>query len=204
MKKSVVKKLYGLVLVGGKSTRMKTDKAFLEFHGKIQSVYCYELLSEYCEKVFMSNRKDQREDTGQKGFPQIHDQEPFLGIGPLGGILSAMTTYPDVSWIVLACDLPFVTEKTIHWLIDNRDPAKQATAYQSTHDGLPEPLCAIYESHALKDLLAYFQNQKTCPRKFLINSNVELLKQTDTISLDNINNPEEYRNALKILKKTPQ
>jgi len=65
--------LYGLVLSGGKSTRMKKDKSTLEYYGKTQTQFCYELLSRYCTQVFISNRKEQKDLGGHKGLPQIHD-----------------------------------------------------------------------------------------------------------------------------------
>ncbi len=196
-----IKSLYGLVLTGGKSTRMKIDKASLEFHGKKQSVVCYELLDKFCEQVFISNRQEQENIEGQRNYPQIHDQAPFLDIGPLGGILSAMTTHPKVDWLVLACDLPFINDAVIENLIKSRNPKKVATAYISAHDSLPEPLCAIYEAHSFPTLKAHLNSGKSCPRKFLINAEVELLKPVDTKALDNINNPNEYQEALSTLKK---
>ncbi len=194
MKKSTPQNLYGLVLVGGKSTRMKQDKASLKYHGQEQSVYCFNLLNRFCSKVFLSNRKEQKESSGQKGFPQIHDAAAFLDIGPLAGILSAMEKYPKVSWLVLACDIPFVDEKTIQYLIDHRNPVKIATAFKSVHDNLPEPLCAIYESHAQKNLRDSIKKGIQCPRKILINSDTELLTPPDKKALDNINYPQEYHN----------
>ncbi len=192
MKKSTSQDLYGLVLVGGKSARMKQDKASLKYHGQEQSVHCFHLLERFCSKVFLSNRKDQRDSAGQKGFPQIHDAESFLDIGPLAGILSAMEKYPDVSWLVLACDLPFVDEKTIQYLIDHRNPVKIATVFKSVHDNLPEPLCAIYEAHGQKSLKDFLKQGIQCPRKILINSDTELLTPPDKKALENINYPEEY------------
>ncbi len=188
-----MKNLCGLVLTGGKSTRMNRDKASLEYHGKKQSVFCYELLTRFCDKVFISNRKDQEKEEGQQGFPQIHDLPAYEGIGPLAGILSAMTTHPNVAWLTLACDLPFVNEKTIQYLLDHRNPKKVATAFISTSDCLPEPLCAIYEPQAKDLLLSFFASAKACPRKFLINSDVELLKQPNPNALTNINTVEEYK-----------
>ena len=180
---------------------MLTDKADLEFHGKKQSVYCYELLKKFCEQVFISSRDDQREQEGIREFPQIHDQTPYLNIGPLGGILSAMTQYPQVDWLVLAVDLPFVSEQTVKYLMENRDTNKEATAYTSTSDGLPEPLCAIYESHSRPSLMAYFHEGKLCPRQYLKGADTKLVDQTDKKSLDNVNDPEEYKKALEILGK---
>ena len=196
-----IKDLYGLVLTGGKSTRMKQDKAGLDFHGKKQSSFGYELLSNFCEKVFLSNRSEQSQEEGQKGFPQIHDKPLYLNSGPIAGILSAMQEYPQVGWLILACDLPFINQSTIDYLLQHRNPEKHATAFLSAHDGLPEPLCAIYEPHAQRDLLAYYREGKSCPRKFLIHSQVELLKLPDKMALDNINLPEELEVARKILKK---
>ena len=189
--------IYGLVLTGGKSTRMKQDKASLEYHGKKQSVAAFELLSSLCEKVFISNRKDQANDDGQKNFLQIHDLPIYEGIGPMAGILSAMTQYPGVAWLILACDLPFVDKKTLEYLIKHRNPQKVATAFISTADNLPEPLCAIYEPHSQDLAITFFNTGKTCPRKFLINSDVELLKQPDPKALINVNTPQEYENIKK-------
>lgn len=192
--------LYGLVLSGGKSTRMKKDKSMLEYHGKKQVSYCFDLLSQFCDQVFVSNRKDQSRLAAHKKLPQIHDV--FVDIGPLGGILSAMTHHPDIAWLVLACDLPFVNESTIKTLIKKRNPSKMATAYRSTHDPqLPEPLCAIYEPKALFQLLQFLAQGIHCPRFILKHSAIHIIEQDHPLSLDNVNDPQEYQNALALLKK---
>ncbi len=188
--------LYGLVLTGGKSSRMGEDKSLLDYHGKTQAEYCFELLQNFCKKTFISNRKDQTELLGHKGVPQIHDLKNYSGIGPLAGILSAMEKYPEISWLILACDLPYVTGKTIEHLIQNRNQKKLATAYKSTHDQLPEPLCAIYEPKFYRMILKFLKKSVDCPRKIMINSDVELLEQVDRRALDNINNPAELKTAL--------
>ncbi len=200
-KKSKNNFLYGLILVGGKSSRMKTDKASLEIHGKKQSLHCFELLNKFCQQTFLSNRQEQAGLGGQKGLPQIHDEEPFLNIGPLGGILSAMKKYPDAAWLVLACDLPYVDEKTIQYLINYRNPKKMATAFKSVHDGLPEPLCAIYEPNNLKYFKKFVNEGIHCPRKILMQADVELLVPPSVKALENVNNPEEYKEALLHFEK---
>ena len=196
-----IQNLFGLVLVGGKSTRMGKDKAALRYYGKSQSIHCYEMLTSFCENVFLSNRKGQAEEEGQKGYPQIHDKEPFLEVGPMGGILSAMAEYPEADWLVLACDLPFVSSGVLEYLLKHRNHGKKATAFVSRHDHLPEPLCAVYERHCRDFLLAYFQQGKHCPRQFLIQSDAELLVAPYTLALENVNNPEELQSSLKKLKE---
>lgn len=179
---------------------MQMDKALLEIHGKKQSNYCYELLSNYCEKVFISSRKEQAQIDGRKEFPQIHDFKPYHDIGPLGGILSAMMEYPHADWLVLACDLPFITLEVIEHLIKKRNRKKIVTAYISDHDGLPEPLCAIYEHHSKVPILSFFEKGTICPRDVLKSSNVQLIKQPFRNALENINSPEDFKSVLDEIK----
>jgi molybdopterin-guanine dinucleotide biosynthesis protein MobB len=187
--------VFGLVLAGGKSTRMKKDKSRIHYHGQSQIEYCYGLLSKVCQKIFISNRDDQSMMAEHKNLPQIHDV--FLNMGPLGGILSAMTAYPRAAWLVLACDLPFVTLKTLEQLISQRNPFKMATAYRSADDHWPEPLCAIYEPKGFLLAMKSIACGINCPRKILAQSDVEIILQGDQNVLENVNSPEEYIRAIK-------
>lgn len=192
------KKLCGLILTGGFSRRMGQDKALLNYHGKPQIEYIFDLLNICCSNVFLSKRADQ--ETYQT-FSFIDDEKEFTGKGPLGGILSAMKLHPGASWLVMACDLPFVTEETLQTLINNRDFSKIATAFKSNYDGLPEPLCAIWEGHAYKQILDYFNQGIHCPRKVLINSDCKILKQRNPHWLDNVNDLKEFDEAISVFKK---
>ncbi|HJY42283.1 MAG TPA: NTP transferase domain-containing protein [Steroidobacteraceae bacterium] len=185
--------LFGLVLAGGASTRMRTDKALLDYHGQPQLRWAFELAAKFCAATFVSVRPDQREDSSRAGLPQIVDRQP--GIGPIAGISAALLEHPKAAWLVLACDLPFLTEGTLQHLIAHRDPHQVATAYRSAHDGLPEPLCAIWEPNARAGVLGYIASGKQCPRKFLINSDAALLDLPEPAALDNVNTREEFASA---------
>ena len=186
--------LFGLVLAGGASTRMRRDKAAIEYHGQSQLQWTFHLLSHVCAATFVSVRPDQREDPARVGFPQIVDRLP--GAGPIAGISAAMQAHPKAAWLVVACDLPFLSEATLRHLVAHRDVHKLATAYRSSHDGLPEPLCAIWEPLSREPLLAYVDAGKQCPRKFLINADTALLDLPDARALDNVNTADEYRATL--------
>ncbi len=192
--------IFGLVLTGGKSTRMKKDKSSLKFHNKPQAICAFELLLPLCEKVFISRRKGQKMVARESKLPHIYDLKKLSDRGPLSGILSAMAKFPKAAWLILACDLPFVDDKTLRHLLRYRDSTKIATAYKSRFNDLPEPLCAIYEPKAQRRLLTFFAKGITCPRKILINSKVRLLKLKNKKALDNINTPEEYQKAVSFLK----
>lgn len=192
--------LFGLVLAGGASTRMQRDKAAIEYHGQSQLHWTFQLLSHVCAATFVSVRPDQREEPTRAGLPQIVDRQP--GIGPIAGISAALHAHPKAAWLIVACDLPFLSEQTLHHLIEHRDAHKLATAYKSSHDGLPEPLCAIWEPAAREPVLAYVAAGKQCPRKFLINADVLLLELPDTRALDNVNTADEYRATVATLGGT--
>ncbi|MEY4932818.1 MAG: hypothetical protein RLZZ403_1138 [Pseudomonadota bacterium] len=189
--------VFGLILAGGMSRRMQTDKAALQIHGKQQLERAFELASGLCAKTFVSVRADQLGDPLRSRFPAIVDQKD--GLGPIGGISSAQAAHPEAAWLILACDLPFLTAATLKFLLDHRDPSKPATAFISTHDGLPEPLCAVWEPSSREAVTAWIASGKTCPRKFLINSATHLLKQPDPQALDNVNTPDELTAAMSVL-----
>jgi molybdopterin-guanine dinucleotide biosynthesis protein A len=182
--------LFGLVLAGGASTRMKRDKAALDYHGKPQLHWAFEQVAEFCAATFVSVRPDQTNDPLRAELPQIVDRRP--GAGPLAGIEAALHTHPKAAWLVVACDLPQLTPTVLKHLVEHRDPPRMATAYRSNFDGLPEPLCAIWEPSSRAAIAEWLAKGKECPRKLLINSDVALIDLPVATALDNVNTPEEF------------
>lgn len=200
-------KLYGLVLAGGKSTRMGRNKAEISYHGMPQAEYLYNLLNELCTETFMSIRKEQLNDFSND-FKLIEDLNEFRG--PFNGILSAHKQFPNVAWLVLACDLPLIDKTALQELISARDISAPATAFALKSNPLPEPLIAIWEADSLKKVTAYLSaGNSTCPRKFLISSatvaersrSTKLVFPSNENWLINANSVEDYEEALKLLKK---
>jgi molybdenum cofactor guanylyltransferase len=187
--------LYGLVLAGGRSSRMQRDKAALSYHGRTQLEWAMDLVTPFVERAFVSVRPDQQSDPVRAKFAQIVDTADNLG--PIAGIMAAQAAHPNAAWLVLACDLPFLDAATIKHLIWARQEDKPATAYRSSHDGLPEPLCAIYEPASRESISTYVTTTgKNCPRKFLIRSDAHLIEEPNPRALDNVNTPEEYGSAM--------
>jgi molybdopterin-guanine dinucleotide biosynthesis protein A len=189
-------KLYGLVLAGGQSTRMGTDKSVMDWHGKEQRYYVADLLQEYCDDVFISCRAEQQQGIDDS-YKTITDS--VEGKGPIVGILSAFEQYNDVAWVVVACDLPLVNAETIYQLIAARDMSKTATTYKSPHDGLPEPLITIWEPKSKKILEEFKDKGYNCPRKVLINSDVLIIDVQDEDALINTNTPQDAEKVKQII-----
>lgn len=185
--------LKGLVLAGGKSSRMGTDKSQLDYYGKPHEVYMAELLRPHCEEVFVSKRLDQGK-SDDSNFPYLYDT--FIGLGPYGAILSAFREYPNQAWLTVACDLPFMDRDAIQYLVENRNPNKLATCFYNEETQFPEPLVTIWEPKAYPVLLEYLSQAYSCPRKVLINSDVEVIKLENQRIILNANDKAAYDKAL--------
>jgi len=192
--------IYGLVLAGGSSSRMHRDKASLKYRDKTQLDRSVEMARRHVAKVFVSVRAAQTHVPTRAQYPMIVDS--LEGKGPIVGIRSALAAHPKAAWLVLACDLPFLSDAAIEALLRARDPKTLATAYTSAHDGLPEPLCAIWEPAAAPVLADYQAGGGECPRKFLIRHGARLLNPVDPRALDNVNTPKEYAEATAALEKS--
>jgi molybdenum cofactor guanylyltransferase len=192
--------LYGLVLAGGHSTRMRRDKATLTYAGRTQLERAMALVTPHVARAYVSVRADQASEPLRARFAQIEDTH--VNLGPVAGLLAAQARHPQAAWLVLACDLPLLDEATLVHLVRSRVPARAATAYRSSHDGLPEPLCAIWEPGSTAALAAYVAGGGECPRKFLARADTALIDEPDPRALDNVNTPEEYGGAMAALTRT--
>ena len=193
--------LYGLLLAGGRSRRMQRDKANLEYAGQSQLARALALLEPLVTRAFVSVRADQSADPQRAAYACIADALPDLG--PIGGIHAALHAHPAAAWLVLACDLPFLDTATLQQLIAARQPLRLATAFRSSHDGKPEPLCAIFEPASCAAVDARIAAGLQCPRDFLASADVALLTLRTPQALDNINTADEYREARERLDARP-
>lgn len=189
--------VYGLLLSGGASQRMRRDKAQLSYAGEPQLLRAWRALTAVTEKAFVSVRETQRDDPLRAQLPQLVDS--YDAVGPVAGILSAQDAYPEAAWLVIACDLPRLDEATLRLLLARRDPTKEATVFTSRFDGLPEPLCAIWEPSSRARLRQRFDSGSYCPRKALIQGDVTLLPAPGE-ALDNVNTPEEFEQMQRQLE----
>ena len=188
--------IQGLILGGGKSTRMGVDKIFMKYHGTSQYTYLRNLMASLCKEVFVSCRPDQASlfsDT-------ITDS--FLGLGAYGGLLSAFQKNPNSAWFSIACDVPLLNKETLEKLVSRRNPSKVATCFYNSETTFPEPLITIWEPEAYPVLLHYLSLGYSCARKVLINSDVEIVKLDNEEVLLNANTSKERDKAIGILSKT--
>ena len=126
------------ILAGGKSTRMGTDKAFVEFEGRTLLARSLALAR--------SVRSDVRVVGSPEKFapfaPVVEDI--FRDCGPLGGIHAALQTSQAELNLMLAVDMPFVSRAFLEYLIDKARDAPDAMVVVPRCEGGRQPLCAVY------------------------------------------------------------
>ena len=175
----------GLLLIGGKSSRMGKDKSTLSFHdGHTQKQRGIALLQSVCDEVFLS-----------VGADSDHEEnaivDAFGPVGPLGAIASAQQAHPDSTWLILACDLPLLEQQHLETLASSHSDAHPATYFTSAIDSQPEPLCAIWDRGSAQAVSEAIATKQFCPRKVLNNINGQALTSLDPWALANTNTPAD-------------
>ncbi len=178
--------LNALILAGGKSQRMGKDKSQINYHGTAQKDHLIAITEKFVKKSYLSIRQDQESESDNC------IKDAFAGLGPYGAILSAFKQQPDSAWLVLACDLPYLDEEAIEHIIKHRDPTKLATAFHNPETDFPDPLFTIWEPKAYMPMLQFLAQGYSCPRKVLINSDIEEIDLGDKKWLVNVNTPEDF------------
>lgn len=173
-----------LILIGGKSSRMGTDKGLLDYHGQPQREYLFDLAKKYCSEVYFSCRAEQ-----QFSENTIIDK---YELGPIGGILSAFDFNPNTAWLIIACDMPLINEDSFQILINRRNKESVATAFLNPATNAPDPLFTIYEPKAALLLTKYVEAGNKSPKVFLQNNDTEIIISANLSFLTNVNTKEEF------------
>jgi molybdopterin-guanine dinucleotide biosynthesis protein A len=142
----------GIILAGGKSSRMGTDKGLQDLCGKPLISYAIQVLSGLCETIIISSSSDAYKPFGYK---LVADE--FPGIGPMGGIYSALRQSKTGKNLVLSCDLPFVTEELLSFILKNSDGFDVSVPYEGNRHY--EPLCAFYSLSVLDKMTEFIHNR---------------------------------------------
>lgn len=185
----------GLVLAGGESRRMGSDKALIPIQGKPAFLYFAELLTPFCETVYVSCRTAQQltlED--DPTIVGLFDRPAHAGRGPMSGILSYLShssenhssdnqsiNHPD-GLLVLGCDYRNMTEEVLSTLVAVGQSQNRICCYQNHLTQFIEPLVAYYPTETLKNL-PEFAKENTSLRAF-VQSNNPCILPTDIKTLN--------------------
>jgi molybdenum cofactor guanylyltransferase len=179
----------GLILAGGESSRMGSDKSLLTYHGIPQRDHLHQMLGGFCQKVFLSCKSVTGIPSYLNALPDRYDIK-----GPLNGILSALTQDSRCAWLTVPVDMPHIDAKIITFLLEKRDTEKTATCFCDSDGKEPEPLFAIWEPKAFPLLKEYFSKGRTSPRDFLKTHDVKVIQSPTPLVHVNVNSKDDLRN----------
>ncbi|GGH44679.1 hypothetical protein GCM10007423_43050 [Dyadobacter endophyticus] len=157
--------LYGLVICGGESMRMGTDKSLLVYYQKPQYEHVADLLAPLCERVILCCNAEQHK-TFRTGYPKLTDMPKFGGAGPMSGLLTAFETFPGNDFLVAGCDYPYLTTTDLANFLHDTDKDLTAAAFYN-QNAFYEPLLGWYSRSAGNALLKTFENGSRSLQRFL-------------------------------------
>ena len=134
----------GFVLVGGASSRMGRDKAFLPYEGTVLAERIAREVEAVTRAVTLVGPPERYRHLGR---PVIPDLRP--GNGPLGGVEAALSA-SGAEWnLVVACDMPRVSAPLLEELVERAERCRADCLVPLSTRGRPEPLCAVYHRRCL-------------------------------------------------------
>jgi molybdopterin-guanine dinucleotide biosynthesis protein A len=143
--------ILGVLMCGGKSTRMGRDKGLISFQDKTWASLGAEKLSALGIPVVYSIHPGQVSHYAVLHATFVTDDPDLPAGGPLLGLLSVHQRFPDEDLFLLACDLPFMEEDVLQRLLKAYSQNPGYDAYLFGTQEAPEPVCAIYNASALNN-----------------------------------------------------
>lgn len=188
----------GIVLAGGKSSRMGTDKGLLMLGGMRFAEHVLSALQPVTSSlIIVANNPEYR----HLGFPVYTDL--VKDCGPIGGIYTGLCSSTNERNLVLSCDLPFMTTAMLRHIISCDEAGKEITI--PTLGGRPEPLCGVYSKNCIPGLARLIGEGKRKLKDILPAFNTSYVPLAGVAGTErdfmNINTREDMLNAQTIHTK---
>ncbi len=187
-------KTMGLVMCGGLSSRMNTDKSVLNYHGKPQRYIMYDHLKSLVGNVLLSVNLMQSENIAS-GYHFVTDSLSFPHSGPMGGLLSAMEKFPGASFIVVGCDYPFVAAKHLTFFMGALSNVSRAACFFHPFNQMEEPLLAYYPHNSYESLKRQFNSGNYSLRKYLLDNRALKVIPWNADDIKSIDTQEDFEAA---------
>ncbi len=191
----------GFILVGGRSSRMGTDKSHMQFDGQTSVERIAAELRSITPWISLVGRSRAGFDPDLRIIPDTHEQW-----GALGGIHAALGACVADWALIVACDLPFVTRDLCSRLLMLSQQGSPEAVVPIQPDGRPQPLCALYRREpCLLEAEKLIASGEHTPRALLANVKTRWVRSAELIDLPgaenfffNVNTPQDYERAKQI------
>lgn len=188
--------LAAVVVCGGQSSRMGSDKSMLIYHGQPQWQYLYEMLSRLCKAVYLSVNAGQVQVLPQD-LPLLQDLPAYRDKGPIAALLTAFERLPCQNILLIGCDYPFLQQTELEHFLHFTAEASTAAAFYNEQHRLYEPLLAFYPQEAADRARALFATGNYALQSLLRQLQARKYVPEDAASITSADTEEQYRAALK-------
>lgn len=183
-----------LVLCGGQSNRMGTDKSMLQYYDKPQRYHVYDMLVPFCEKVFISCSHEQANSI-EPGYDFITDDDNFSGIGPMGALLTAFTRFPDKHILLIGCDYPFLKPDELE--VFSKLCAGKPVSFYNDEAVIYESMIAWYPYTCFEELKRMFDANGFSLQHLLKKNGALKYTPADKNSIISVDTKEAFEEACK-------
>ncbi|WP_423128218.1 molybdenum cofactor guanylyltransferase [Gaoshiqia sp. Z1-71] len=172
----------GIILAGGKSSRMGTDKALISFNGKKLIEYSISVMREICQHILISANNPGYRDFG---YPVVFDH--FVEIGPLAGLEAGLRHSKSRINLVVPCDTPFLSAYLFKDILSHSPFHDAVVPVQK--NGKIEPLTAYYSKKIQPALIRQINQGDYKMQNLLKLVNTKYIILNDNNLLNNLNTP---------------
>lgn len=202
-------KIIGAIQAGGRSSRMHSDKAWLEIYGRTLIERVIAAAAPVADSLAVvidpatPNRK--RYEILCKRWDAILLDDLHPGEGPLAGIETALNVCDESDGILaLACDLPHITSELLEFLRQKADLHRSEIIVPCDRSGRVQPLAAVYPAACLgevRKLLVAGRRRAdllfVCfPTRFIAFREIEHINASELL-FTNLNTPADYATACR-------
>lgn len=185
----------GVILAGGKNSRMGSDKGLLQVGGKSIIERQIAVLQPLVKEIIIIHNGDNYTELGHQIYKDI-----MPDCGPMGGIYTALMVSQTAKIFVLSCDMPFISSELVKMIIEKTENCEIAIPRNGEK---LEPLCAVYDQSCIETFRELLDQKALKMMDALKLFRVKELTITQEIlakqPFTNINTPEDY---LKITFQT--
>jgi molybdenum cofactor guanylyltransferase len=179
----------GFVLVGGNSTRMGQDKAFLPWRSTILVKHVADKVRCAAGTVTLIGQPQRYEMLGLPCLPDLHP-----GNGPLAGIEAALESNQGEFNLILACDTPELSTSHLKQLLSTAAGSSSRCVVTKDDAGGVHPLCAVYRSDCLPAVRRCVEEGRLQVTRFVEEIGAHYI--TTAVRIHNLNTPEEWNKLL--------
>lgn len=187
-----------MVICGGESTRMGTDKSLLVYYQKPQYEHVADLLAPLCEHVIICCNAEQFR-TIRSGYKKLPDNPEYGNAGPMTGLLTAYDAFPGNDFLVAGCDYPYLTTDELAFFLQSVEKDLPASAF---YDGKAfyEPLLAWYSHSAAAALFESYNRGETTLQGFLHQNNAGKHRPASALTVTSVDTQEAYEAVKQALE----